>query len=147
MSAMTDYLENKLIDHLFRGVPYVAPTTLEFALLTAAPSDTAGGTEATGGAYARVPLATNATNFAATNAAGSTAATSSGTGGTTSNNVVITFPAPSASWGIVGWVALYDAHTAGNMLWWGPLAQAKTINGGDAAPSFAIGQLSIALDN
>ena len=147
MSSMSNYLENKLTDHLFRGVPYTAPATLEFALFTAAPTDTGGGTEVSGGSYARVPLVANATNFAATNAAGSTAATSSGTSGTTSNNVLITFPAPTANWGVATHMAICDAHTGGNMLHWGALATPKTINNGDAAPSFAAGAFVNQIDD
>jgi hypothetical protein len=36
MSQMSDYLENKLIDHLFRATAYTAPATLYVALLTLA---------------------------------------------------------------------------------------------------------------
>lgn len=147
MAAMSDYLENKLIDQLFRNVAYTFPTTLYIGLLTAAPSDTGGGTEVTGGSYARVSVSNSTTNWAATNSAGSTANPSAGTGGTTSNNNAITFPAPTANWGTVTHFAIFDASTSGNLLWWGALTVSKTVNNGDAAPSFAAGALTVQVDN
>lgn len=146
MAAMTDYLENKLIDHIFRGQAFTAPATLHVALLTAAPSDTGGGTEVTGGSYARVAVTGSLANWAGTQAAASTVA-SSGNTGTTSNNVAVTFPAPTANWGVVTHFAIYDAAIAGNMLIWGALSTSKTINNGDAAPSFAPAALTFQVDN
>jgi hypothetical protein len=146
MAAMSDYLENKLIDQLFRAQAFSFPATLYVALYTAAPSDTGGGTEVTGGSYARVSAAASLANFAGTQAAGSTTA-STGTNGTTSNNGAITFPAPTANWGVVTHFAIYDASSAGNELFWGALTTAKTVNNGDAAPSFAAAALSIQIDS
>ncbi len=146
MAAKSDYLENKLIDHVFRGQAYTAPATLYVALLTAAPSDAGGGTEVSGGSYARVGVTASLANFAGTQSAGSTTA-SSGTGGTTSNNGAITFPAPTANWGVVTHWAIYDAASAGNLLFHAALTTSKTINNGDAAPSFAAAALSVQEDN
>ena len=146
MAAMTDYLENKLIDLIFRGQTYSLPATLYFALFTSGPTEAGGGTEVSGGAYARVGVARSLANFAGTQAAGSTAA-SSGTSGTTSNNVAVTFPAPTANWGTIFGVAVFDAATGGNMLFQGALGTPKTVNSGDAAPSFPISAFSFQLDN
>jgi hypothetical protein len=156
MAALSDFLENKIIDWLFRaqaigitGATAAAgtgPATMYVALLTAAPSDTGGGTEVTGGSYARVSVTSALTAWAGTQAAASTTA-SSGTSGTTSNNNVLTFPAPTANWGSVTHFGVYDASTAGNLLWWGALTVAKTVNNGDAAPTFAAAALSLQLDN
>jgi hypothetical protein len=146
MGAMSDYLENKLIDHVFRGVSYTAPSSIYVGLLTAAPSDTGGGTEVSGGSYARVNLAPSTTNWAATNGATTTTNPSSGTSGTTSNNSAITFPAPTANWGTITHVGAYDASTSGNLLFWCALTASKTVNNGDAAPSFAISALTFQID-
>ena len=156
MAAMTDFLENKLLDFIFRGQALsitgasaaagTGPTNLYVGLLTAAPSDSAAGTEVTGGSYARVAVSSALANWAGTQAAASTTA-SSGTSGTTSNNGAITFPAPTANWGVVTHFAIYDASTAGNMLIYGTLTASKTINNGDAAPSFSAAALTIQLDN
>lgn len=146
MAALSDYLENKIIDYILRAQTFTAPTTVYVALLTAAPSDTGGGTEVTGGSYARVAVTSALANWAGTQSAGSTTA-SSGTGGTTSNNASVTFPVPSANWGSITHMAVYDASTSGNLLFWAALTTAKTVNNGDAAPSFAAGALTLQIDN
>jgi hypothetical protein len=146
MGMFTNFFENKLIDQMFRAQAYTFPATLYVGLLTAAPSDSAAGTEVSGGAYARVAVPCSLANWAGTQAAGSTAA-SSGDTGTTSNNNVITFPAPTANWGVVTHWGVYDTASAGNLLMYGTLAQSKTINNGDAAPAFAAAQLSLQIDN
>lgn len=106
--------------------------------------------EATGGSYARVSFAATLANWAGTQSAGSTAA-SSGTGGVTSNNAAITYPAPTADWTtgtekIWGW-AEYDAATSGNLLGWGPLNTLQSVLNGQAAPSFAAAALTATYGN
>lgn len=130
MSAMSDFLENKLIDQLFRGQSAPATTSLYIGLLTSAPSDSGGGTEVSGNAYARAAVTSSLNNWSGTQAAGSTVA-SSGTGGQTSNNTPITFPTPTAGWGTVTHFGIYDAATGGNLLFWGALTISKTINQDD----------------
>ncbi len=141
MSAMSDYLENKLVDHLFRAQTLSAPATLHIGLLTAAPSDSGGGTEVSGNSYARVAVTSSLANWAGTQSAGSTIA-SSGTGGQTSNNAAITFPTPSGTWGTVSHFGIYDASSGGNLLFHGSLSVAKTINQGDTV-SFPAGSLTV----
>lgn len=143
--ALSDYLENKLIDHVFRAQTYIAPITIYVALFTTACSDAVGGTEVTGGSYARPGLAASLVNWAGTQAAASTTA-SSGTGGTTSNNAAITFATPSAGWGTVSYIGLMDAVTGGNLLVCTALSTSKTINSGDTV-SFPIGSLTNQIDN
>lgn len=145
MAAMSDYLENKLIDQIFRGQAYTFPTTLYVGLLTAAPTDVGGGTEVTGNNYSRLSVAASLANFAGTQAAASTTA-STGTGGTTSNNGVLTFATPSGSWGTVTSFGIYDAASAGNLLFYGTLTISKTINSGDTV-TFPAAALSIQIDN
>lgn len=146
MAALSDYLENKIIDWLLRGQAFTAPATVYVGLYTATPSDSGGGTEVSGGSYARVSVSSSLSNWAGTQSAGSTTA-STGTGGTTSNNAAVTFPAPTANWGTVTHVGIFDAASAGNLLAWGALTTSKTVNNGDAAPSFAAGSLQIQIDN
>lgn len=148
MTGMSDEHENTLIDFEFRNLTYTPPTAWYVGLLTAGPTDSSSGTEVSGGAYARVAVTCNTTNWAATNAAGSTANPSAGTSGTTSNNGAITFPAPSgANWGTCTHLALFTAASGGNPKYYSALTSSKTINDGDAAPVFAAGALTIQLDD
>ena len=100
MAALTDFVENKLLDWLFRaqavginGASAAAgtgPATLYVALFTSAPTDAGGGTEVSGGSYARAAVTSSLANWAGTQAAASSVA-STGTSGTTSNNNAIAF--------------------------------------------------------
>lgn len=144
-AALSDYLENKLIDHVFRGQAYTAPATIYVALYTSACSDSAAGTEVSGGSYARPGVTSSLTDWAGTQSAGSTVA-SAGTGGTTSNNGAINFATPSAGWGTVTHIGLVDAVTAGNLLICTALSTSKTINSGDTV-SFPAASLTNQMDN
>jgi hypothetical protein len=145
-TAASDYLENKLTDAFLRGQTFTMPTTAYVALATTTGSDAACGTEVSGGSYARVSVTSSLANWAGTQSAGSTVA-STGTGGTTSNNNAITFPAPTANWGTVTEVCVFDASTSGNLLFRTALTVSKTVNNGDAAPSFAAAALTFQIDN
>lgn len=144
MAALSNYLENKILDHILRATAFTAGATAYVGLLTAAPSDTGGGTEVTGGSYARVGVTSATTAWNGTH--GTTTGASSGTDGTIENAATITFPTPSAGWGTVTHFAVYDASTAGNLLFYAALTASKVINSGDAV-SFAAGALSLQIDD
>lgn len=144
-AAMTDYLENKLADHIFRTTTYSQPAALYVRLLTSNCTDSSAGTEVSGGSYARVQLNPGNSNWKGTH--GTTSGASSGTGGTISNASAITFPSPTANWGVVTGFAINDASSSGNDLFCAALTVPKTINNGDAAPSFAIDALTVQFDN
>lgn len=154
MAAMTDFLENKLIDWLFRAQAIgitgasagagTGPTTLYYGLFSASPNDAGGGTEVSGGSYARVGVTSSAANMAATDAPGSTANPSAGTSGTTSNNAAITFPAMPAV--TVTHFGVFDALSGGHLLLQGALTTPKTLSAGEA-PSFAVGAFTLQIDN
>ena len=103
-----------------------------FALFTAAPTDAGGGTEVTGGSYARVAYQPTDSNWNTPNVAGNT-----------SNKLAITFPSPTGNWGNVSYVGIFDRLTNGNLLWYGPLTDAIDVLNGDPAPSFPIGAFHI----
>lgn len=145
-AALSNYLENKLVDAFLRGQTFTMPTTVYVGLATTTGSDAACGTEVATGSYARVSVTSSLTNWAGTQSSASTTA-SSGTGGTTSNNAAITFPAPTANWATVTEFCVFDASTAGNLLFRSALTTSKTVNNGDAAPSFAISALTLQIDN
>ena len=135
MSGFSDFLELEVLDHVFGAATYTPPATLYVALYTVIPTDAnASGTEVTGGSYARVAVTNNLTNFPAASA------------GAKANGTAITFPAPTANWGVIVAFAILDAAAAGNFLCWGAITPNKTVNNGDPAPSFAIGDLDITLD-
>jgi len=54
--ALTDHAENRVVDALFRAQALSAPATWWVALYTTSCSDTGGGTEVSGGSYARASL-------------------------------------------------------------------------------------------
>lgn len=128
--SKADYLENELLDHVFGKGSYTPPN-IYVALFTVAPTDSGGGTEVSGGSYARVAAAAAKWNVAS--------------GGATANASDITFPEATASWGTVVAFALFDAATAGNMLYWGDLTTSKAIGSGDTA-KFAAGDLDVSED-
>jgi hypothetical protein len=148
MAAMSNYLENKLIDHIFRATSFTAPTNIYIALCTASPTDASTGstiTEVSGGSYARQAYnPSNNSNWEATQ--GGVSGASSGTGGTTSNNTTIAFPTATADWGTITSVALVDASSAGNVLFYGDLTSSRTINNGDTF-QFNANALALQLDN
>jgi len=133
MSA-SDQLESDLLNAIFNDPAYTSPTNVYVALFTTAPSDAGGGTEVSGGAYARV--STSATDW---NAASS---------GSKDNANAITFTTATASWGTCTHFALMDHLTASagsNYLVWGALTTSKAVGNGDAA-EFAAGSLSVSME-
>ena len=129
MSGFSDYLEDKVLDHVFGGNAFTAPTTLYVALYTVAPSDTGGGTEVSGGAYAR-----QTGTF-----------TVSGTNPTTaSNTAAIEYPTATANYGTVVAVGILDASSSGNLLAYSTLDSSKVVSSGDGF-RFNAGDLDITL--
>lgn len=143
MANMSDYLENEIIDHIFRAGTFTAPTVIAVALFTAAPSDSGGGTEVTGGSYARVDVGATDTDWNATQ--GGTSGDSTGTSGLTDNASDVTFTTASASWGLVTHIGIFDNTSGGNLLFHGALTASKTIDDGDTF-KFTAGDLDITLD-
>jgi len=107
----------------------IAPLTTNayVSLHTADPLD-AGGSEVTGGAYARQ---------------GPTGFSSAGNNPTVaSNSSTVTYTMASASWGTVTHFGVWDASSGGNFRGSGVLATPKTVNSGDTA-RFLAGTLTI----
>lgn len=146
MAALTDYMENKLVDFLFRGQSLNLPASLYVGLFLSSGTDAAPGLEVTGEGYARVAVARSLGAWAGTQGAGSVTA-SSGSTGQTSNNADILFGLPTKAWGTVTHFGIFDAATGGNMLIYGPLSASKIINAGDDAPLFPAGALVYSIDN
>ena len=111
--AFSNYLSNEILDHVFSGNAFTAPSNYYVALYTVAPTASGGGTEVTGGGYVR-----RAATF-------TTSATQS------TNQSAIEFPTASASYGNVVAAAVLDASSGGNLLAFANLTAAKTIGIGD----------------
>lgn len=126
MSAASDYTENLALTWLLTSSSATRPSAWYLGLFTSATSDAGGGTEVSGGSYARQSVAF-------------TVSTS-----TASNSATITFPTASASWGTITHVAVYDASTSGNQLFHGAVTTSKTIDNGDTFQVTA-GNLTITL--
>jgi hypothetical protein len=114
MAELSDYLEDRIVNFM-RNVAVTGHAAAYVALYTAAPSDAGGGTEVSGGSYARQLAGLSAPSPA----------------GVSANAADITFPTATANWGTVTHVGLFDAVTAGNLLMWSPLDVNKTVNDGD----------------
>ena len=135
MAGASDYLEDKLLDHLFNKASYTAPT-IYVALCTAAPVDSDTGstiTEATYTGYARKSTVAGDWNAA------------SGDPSTIDNGNAITFAACTGGSSTVTHFALVDASSAGNMLLWGALTSSLAVSSG-ITPEFAVGALDVTLD-
>lgn len=133
MAGMSDYLENKVLDHILGATAYTPPSKVYLALYTATPSDAGGGTEVTGGDYARCEITNNTSNWP--NAAS----------GSKSSGAAFTFATATASWGTITHWALFDALNDGNMLYWNQLTASKPIDTGDTA-QFAAGKITVTQD-
>jgi len=141
MAGKSVYLEDKWLN-MWKGTAFTFPSTVYVALLTTVPTDDTGTAlvEVSGGSYARQAIVGSS--------GWSTIAPVSGGSGTTpeqmSNAAVITFPTPTASWGNVVGIALYDAATVGNLLYWSSITS-QSIGVGVVA-SFAISSLKVTDD-
>ena len=114
MSAMSDYLENEILDHILGTGAYTSPTTVYVGLSTASFNDDNSGTELSGSGYARQTIAFNAA-----------------ASGTADNSGSVDFPAATGSWGTVSHFGLFDASTGGNLLIHGALTASKAVATGD----------------
>ena len=125
--SFTNFLETEILDHVFAGAAYTAPSTKYIGLFTAAPGETGGGTEVSGSAYARQTMAFTTS------------------GDTTSNNAAVEFPTATGSWGTITHVGIFDAVTSGNLMVYATLTASKAIASGDVfrVPS---GDLDITLN-
>ena len=132
MSNATDFYEDRLVAYHRGTQPAAPPANWYISLHTATTTDAGGGTEVSGGAYARVAVAASTAQWTASSAGN----------GTTSNVNAITFPAATANWGTVVDFAIWDASSAGNMWFHGPLTTSRTINSGDTF-SFGANALTI----
>jgi len=137
MGAATNYLENKILDHILGRVTYTAPTNLYIGLatnvddegnITGEPSSEAG--------YARVEVPNNTTNFP------------NAVNGTKSNGTPIEFPEATGDWGTINYTFIADGdigYENTNVLLYSQLTVPKVISAGDTV-SFLAGKLTYSVD-
>tara|TARA_R110000744_G_scaffold154048_1_gene268630 strand:- start:607 stop:993 length:387 start_codon:yes stop_codon:yes gene_type:complete len=125
MSAMSDYLENEILDHILRNAAYTPASTVYIGLSTGSFADGNSGTELSGSGYTRKSIAFDAAS-----------------GGTTDNTSAIDFPTATGSWGTVSHWGLFDAASSGNLLIHGAFSASKAVATGDIL-RIAAGELDI----
>ena len=128
MAEMSNYLENKLLDHVLRNTSYTSPTTVYVGLYTSNPDEGNTGTEVSGGSYARQPLSVTTAS-----------------GGIVTSSADVSFPQATGSWGTISHIGLLDALTSGNLLMYTELTTSKVIESGDVL-KIATGSLTASLD-
>ena len=111
--AFSNYLSNEILDHVFSGNAFTAPSNYYVALYTVAPTASGGGTEVTGGGYVRKTATFTTSGTQSTNAS------------------AVEFPTATASYGTVVAAAVLDASSSGNLLAFANLSNSKTIGVGD----------------
>ena len=134
MSAASNYLENKVLDHVLTATAYTQPATRYLALFTNTSGNAAANLEAgtltdevSGGSYSR-----------------KTVTFGSASSGSSATNATVTFDAASGNWGTISHVAVMDASTGGNVLFWGAVTTPKTIESGDTF-QVSSGNLTVSL--
>jgi hypothetical protein len=127
MAALSNYLENALINATLRNTTYTSPATVYVGLFTTDPTDAGTGTEVTGGSYTRKAITFGAPS-----------------NGVSVNSAAVEFDQATASWGTVTHFGILDASTSGNLLYHGALTASKVIDDGDVF-KFAISAVSVTL--
>ena len=122
---LPDQIENQLLDALVGAASYSVTTPIKLALVTANGSDSAAGTEVTGGSYARQTISWSAA-----------------ASGEIHNDAVINFTGmPTAT--VVG-IEVYDSAGTPKRLAYGALTSTKSVSSGDTL-QFAISSISLTL--
>jgi len=127
MAAMSNYLENALINATLRNTTFTSPATVYVGLFTSDPTDAGSGTEVSGGSYAREAMTFGAPS-----------------NGASVNSAAVEFDQATGDWGTITHFAIFDALTTGNMLYHGALTASKTIETGDVF-KFATSSVSVTL--
>lgn len=136
MTAASNYLENKVLDHVLKNTAFSQPSNLFLALFNNTSTNTAANLEAgtltdetstSGTAYGRKAIAFGAA-----------------VNGSSASSATVTFDAAQSAWGTITHVAVMDAQTSGNVLFWGAVTTPKDIQTGDTF-QVTSGNLTISL--
>ena len=126
--AISNYLENKILNHTLNNVPYTQPEAVYLALFKSDPTDDNVGEEVNGNGYTRKPISF----FEPSN-------------GSISNSVAITMPVATGDWGTITHVGIMDNLINGNLLYYGKLDIHQNIQSNNQL-FIDINQLTITLD-
>ena len=110
----TNYLANKLIDATVRNVSYTTPSKVYLALFTTDPTKDNVGEEVVQASYNRQEVTFTEPED-----------------GVSTNANQIDWNTATSNWGNVGWIGIMDDPSAGNMLYFTALDNAKEILSGD----------------
>ena len=114
----SNYLRDVINDVVHGGTAFSFPATTYYALMSVSATASGGGTEISGGGYARQAVARNTTNWPASS------------GQQKQNGVAINWGTNTGSaWSVVAW-AEYDAASGGNLITYGVFASPVTVNTG-----------------
>ena len=134
--AMSNYLENALINHIFRGTAFSQPSDIYIGLIRFYEADKVEAAtspqEVSGGSYARTLQDISDSNWDAPS------------NGATQNSSAVIFPTATADWGCVSGVIITDHASAGNILFHGSLTSMRDVQDG-ATFKFSTGDLDITL--
>jgi hypothetical protein len=138
LSAASNYLENKVLDHVLKygTAPYTGATTLYLALFNNTSGSAAANLEA--------GTLTDETSTSGTAYGRKTVTFASASSGSSATNATVTFDTATANWGTITHVAVMDAETSGNVLFYGAVTTSKTIETGDTF-QVSSGNLTVAL--
>ena len=121
--SISNYAENKILDHVTGEAAWTMPTTVYVKLHTGDPGEAA-------------------TSNAATEATRKSASWSAAASGSIATNTTLEWTNVSTTETYSHW-SLWDASTAGNALWSGALSASAAVTAGD---TFQITSLTLSLD-
>ena len=134
MSAASNYLENKVLDHTLRNAAFTQPAGLFIGLYTgSALTNLEAGT-----------LSDEVSTSGGTNYVRKAVTFGNAASGTATNNTTITFDAAGVNWGNITAIAILDTVSSGNVLFYGNLTTAKLIETGDTM-QFVTNNISVSL--
>ena len=126
--SMSNYLENKVLNHICGNGEYTAPRKCYMALLTSSSTDETAGTEVVGAGYSRKSITFDGS-----------------VDGVVKKLSDIVFDVAEEDWGVITSVAVFDAETDGNMLFYADLSNSQEVTQ-DNQMIFKAGKLTISLD-
>ena len=140
--SKSNYLSKKLIEESIGGVAYTSAANVYLALCTTLPDDTSTGStivETDYASYARTQIGTGNNQTDAWNAA-----TGTTTAVVTNKNAITCATATGPSTNPIVGIAVVDAASAGNVLYWASVTSTAIANGD--TPKINAGALSVTED-